>query len=240
MVPREVLRLAPVQKSLSNIRNAPLKQQGVIYRCSCMSIQFEIPRFSDLPRGTARSWRTRLLSFILFPGLAISVAAHMTRAGYARRRMRAACAHIRAREQYRVSPRPCCTTYHHPGPEPIPVLFSFSLFFSLSHSLSLLFSLPSLSLFFSLSLFLSLSLSLARSVFLSLRYSLLLTDRPTDQPTNRSNPIDLSAGITPRPSDRHIVEHPKVNKIVLRNRHCSRRRVIVVFNVIVQPFCTQG
>jgi len=165
MVPREVLRLAPVQKSLSNIRNAPLKQQGVIYRCSCMSIQFEIPRFSDLPRGAARSWRTRLLSFISFPGLAISVAAHMTRAGYARQRMRAACAHIRAREQYRVSPRPCCTTYHHPGPEPIPVLFSFSLFFSLS--LSILFSLPSLSLSFSLSLSPSLSFCFFLSVILS-------------------------------------------------------------------------
>lgn len=41
--------------------------------------------------------------------------------------MKRAC--IRAREQCRVSPRPCYTTYHHPGPEPIPVLsLSLSLF----------------------------------------------------------------------------------------------------------------
>lgn len=45
----------------------------------------------------------------------------------ARNRMRMECARIRVRGQCRVSPRPCYTTYHHPGPEPIPVL-SLSLF----------------------------------------------------------------------------------------------------------------
>ena len=109
----------------------PTPWRGCDFRCAPL---VRLSRFRDWLYRCRRTW---------------------TRAGYARRRMRAACARVRAREQCRVSPRPCRTTYHHPGPEPTPVLSSLSLFFSL---------------------FLSLS---------SLLPTDRPTDRPTNQPTNR-------------------------------------------------------
>jgi len=82
-------------------------------------------------RGRDLRSRTTLVSLSSFRDWLYRCRRTWTRAGYARRRMRAARARIRAREQCRVSPRPCRTTYHHPGPEPTPVLSSLSLSFSL-------------------------------------------------------------------------------------------------------------